>query len=230
MTVPSALRKTADKDRPVARNAAGRHRVSSATIRRAHTYSLVLERLAASGHLSVSSDELGQLSGTSAALVRSDLMAVGFRGTRGVGYEVETLRQRLSGVLGTGSARDVVIVGAGRLGVALASYLGQAGRGLRVVAVFDVARAKIGGEVAGLRVQDVRAIGGRDLSDVVAVVATPPAAAQQVADALVGAGVRAILSFAPVGIDVPDDVILRRVDLAGELYVLSFFHGDEAGG
>jgi len=197
--------------------------VSSATIRRSHAYSLVLDRLAGAGQSSISSDELGRRSGTTADLVRSDLMAVGFRGTRGVGYDVESLRVRLARVLGTGRGRHVVIVGAGRLGVALASYLTQVGRGLRVVAIFDNAPAKIGTEVAGLRVASVSEVPSHDLGDVLAVIATPPMSAQEAADTLVGAGAKAILSFAPVGIDVPAGVILRQVDLAGELYVLSFF-------
>jgi redox-sensing transcriptional repressor len=203
--------------------------VSSAAIRRTHTYSLILDHLAVTGQSSVSSDELGRRSGTTAALVRSDLMAVGFRGTRGVGYDVEALRLRLARVLGTGRSRHVVIVGAGRLGAALASYLSQVGRGLRVAAVFDNAPGKIGIEVAGLRVASVLDLPTHDLSDVLAVITTPPSSAQEVADALVAAGARAILSFAPVGIDVPEPVILRHVDLAGELYVLSFFSSEGAG-
>lgn len=205
------------------RSPSGRHRVSSATIRRSHAYSLVLDRLAAAGQSSISSDELGRRSGTTADLVRSDLMAVGFRGTRGVGYDVESLRIHLARVLGTGRGRQVVIVGAGRLGVALASYLTQVGRGLRVSAIFDNAPAKIGVEVAGLRVASVAEVTSQQLGDALAVIATPPTVAQDVADTLVGAGVKAILSFAPVGIDVPAGVILRQVDLAGELYVLGFF-------
>ncbi len=192
-----------------------RRRVSAATISRFHTYSRVLERLIDSGEATVSSDELGQLSGTSATSVRSDLTTLGFKGIRGVGYETEALLGGIARVLGLQRIRDVVIVGAGRLGLALTSYLAEGARGLRVRAVFDSDAAKIGKAVADLTIRDADLLDRENLAEVLAVVATPSSAAQRVAEQLVTAGVRSILNFAPVGLEVPAGVKVRRVDVAG---------------
>lgn len=204
-------------------NRISRQRVSPATIGRFNTYSHVLERLIEVGQTTVSSEQLGQLSGASATLVRSDLMTLGFRGIRGVGYVTGDLLRGITGVLGLQLVRDVVIVGAGRLGLALASYLAQGARGLRVTTIYDADPAKIGTTVAGIDIRDSEHLAHEELSGVLAVIATPASSAQRVADQLVAAGVRSILNFAPVGLEIPSGVTVRRVDLAGELYVLSFF-------
>jgi redox-sensing transcriptional repressor len=206
-----------------------RRRLSTATIARFHTYSRVLERLINDGRRTVSSVQLGQLSATSAPLVRSDLFTLGFGGTRGVGYETDKLLARMVEVLGLERVREVVVVGAGRLGLAIASYLTQGARGLKITALYDTDPAKVGTEVAGVAIRSADRLAREALTDVVAVVATPAAAAQEVVDQLVTAGVRSILNFAPTGLAVPPDVTVRSVDLAGELYVLSFFqdHHDE---
>lgn len=204
-----------------------RQRVSPATISRFHTYSRALESLIHDGQRTVSSEKLGQLTGASATSVRSDLMTLGFRGIRGVGYETDVLLEGIARVLGLQRTRDVVIVGAGRLGLALASYLVEGAKGLEVRAVFDSDPAKIGSTVAGRTIQSADGLNEEELSDVLAVVATPASSAQRVTDELVRAGVRSILNFAPVGLEVPPGVIIRRVDVAGELYVLSFFQDHE---
>jgi redox-sensing transcriptional repressor len=200
-----------------------RRKVSTATIARFHTYSRVLERLLDQGHDTVSSDRLGQLSGASAALVRSDLFTLGFRGTRGVGYETASLLEGIARVLGLQRVREVVVAGAGRLGLALASYLSQGTRGLKVTAIYDTDTAKIGTAVAGVRVRSTARLGSDDLSDVLAVIATPATAAQEVVERLVAAGARSILNFAPTALVVPPGITVRNVDLADELSVLSFF-------
>jgi redox-sensing transcriptional repressor len=206
-----------------------RRRLSTATIARFHTYSRVLERLINDGLRTVSSVQLGQLSGTSAALVRSDLFTLGFGGTRGVGYGTEKLLNRIVEVLGLDRFREVVVVGAGRLGVAIASYLTQGARGLELTALYDVDPVKVGTVAAGVAVRSAELLAHERLGDVLAVVATPASAAQAVVDQLVAAGVRSILNFAPTGLTVPPEVTVRSVDLAGELYVLSFLHDHRQG-
>ena len=194
------------------------------TIARFHSYSLALEALVREGRMTVSSDELGRLSGASAALVRSDLFTLGFSGIRGVGYEAEALLLGVNRTLGRERVREVIIVGAGKLGRALAGYLSESGLGLRVRDLVDSDPAKIGDEIAGERVKGPGAISSADLSDVLAIIATPPSSAQIVTDELVLAGARSILNFAPVALEVPHGVTVRRVDVAAELYVLSYFH------
>jgi redox-sensing transcriptional repressor len=119
--------------------------------------------------------------------------------------------------------RDVVIVGAGRLGLALANYVAEGTRGLRVAAIYDADSSKIGRSVAGIEILDSRHLANEQHAGALAVIATPPSSAQQVTNDLVTAGVRAILNFAPIGLDTPHGVRVRRVDLAGELYVLGYF-------
>jgi redox-sensing transcriptional repressor len=173
----------------------------------------------------VSSERLAEMAGVNAAKVRKDLSHLGSYGTRGVGYDVEYLLYQVSRQLGLTQDWPVVIVGVGNLGQALANYRGFGDRGFPVAALVDADRRRVGERVAGRVVQHVD-----DLPVVVAdhgvaigVVATPANAAQEVVDRLVAAGVRSILNFAPALVVVPPDVSLRKVDLAVELQILSFY-------
>jgi redox-sensing transcriptional repressor len=173
----------------------------------------------------LSSDDLARSTGFTAAKVRKDLSFLGSHGTRGVGYPVTDLAALISRVLGLTTERPVVLVGAGNLGRALASYEGFLRRGFRLAALVDADPAKIGTEVAGHPVEAAAdlptIVAARDIS--IAVVATPASAAQPVADALVAAGITAILNFAPTHLDVSADVQVRSVDLSTELQILSFY-------
>jgi redox-sensing transcriptional repressor len=183
------------------------------------------------GVATVSSERLAGLAGVNAAKVRKDLSHLGSYGTRGVGYEVEYLLFQVSRELGLTHDWPVVIVGMGNLGQALANYGGFRERGYPTVALLDADPDKIGTEIAGLVVSDVA-----DLADTVAgtgasigIIATPPGAAQEVADALVAAGIKSILNFAPAVVQVPEDISIRKVDLSVELQILSFYeHRHEA--
>ena len=200
-------------------------RIPDATVGRLPVYLRVLGDLREAGVTTVSSDQLADLAGVNAAKVRKDLSHLGTYGTRGVGYEVEYLCFEITARLGLSTATGVAIVGLGNLGRALASHRGFRERGFPVVALYDVDPAKVGTELAGVTVSHLDDLGADGDSLVaIGVIATPPAAAQLVADRLVGAGVRAILNFAPGLITVGDDVIVRKVDLASELQVLSYYH------
>jgi redox-sensing transcriptional repressor len=160
-----------------------------------------------------------------AAKVRKDLSYLGSYGTRGVGYDVEFLLHQISRELGLTHDWPVVIVGVGNLGHALANYKGFGARGFQIVALVDADPAKVGTRVGNLTVAALD-----DLPRVVAecgiaigIVATPAGAAQEVADRLVDAGVTSILNFAPAVVTVPSGVSLRKVDLAIELQILSFY-------
>jgi redox-sensing transcriptional repressor len=176
----------------------------------------------------VSSEELAEVTGVSSAKLRKDLSHLGSYGTRGVGYDVEFLVYQIARALGLTQEWSVVIVGVGNLGHALAGYPGFASRGFNVVGLFDVDQSRVGetvlvagspvvvqhlGELPQVMLESGASIG---------VIATPEIAAQEVSDLLVAHGVTSILNFAPVLLEVPEGVDVRRVDLATELQILAF--------
>lgn len=198
--------------------------VPEATVGRLPLYHRVVVDLADAGVATVSSDALAATAGVSPAKLRKDLSFLGSYGTRGVGYEVSVLIEQIGAELGISSEWPVVIVGVGHLGHALANYGGFTSRGFRLVALFDQDPDLVGSDVAGLVIRpftDLPAV-TRAEGALIGVVATPAPAAQDVADALVSAGVTSILNFAPVVLTVPPSVDVRRVDLASELQILAF--------
>jgi redox-sensing transcriptional repressor len=211
--------------------ASGERRIPEATVARLPLYYRALLETAESGVGTVSSEGLANLAGVNAAKVRKDLSYLGSYGTRGVGYEVDHLVHEISRELGLTQDWPVVIIGIGNLGHALANYRGFGARGFRVVALVDADGSKVGRRVAGLEVEGLDSLAGivaeRDIA--VGIIATPAAAAQDVADSLVAAGVRSILNFAPAVVAVPEEVSLRKVDLAIELQILSFYQSRRPG-
>lgn len=202
----------------------GRRGLSDATVLRLPVYLRALHDVAAAGRVGVSSDELAELAGVGPAMLRKDLSQLGSYGVRGVGYDVAVLTAELERVLGLGEARAVVVVGMGHLGSALAHYGGFASKGFEVVALVDRDPAVVGTAVDHLTVRpvdDLPAVAAEH-PDAIGVVATPAASAQDAADALVAAGIRSILDFAPTRITVPDGVLVRYVDLSTELSLLRF--------
>ncbi len=198
--------------------------IPEAAVARLAVYLRVLSGLAEQGVGTISSEELSSAAGVNSAKLRKDLSYVGSYGTRGVGYEVAVLIEEIERVLGLTRKHSVAVVGIGNLGHALANYAGFRSRGFPVSALFDVEEDLIGVPVGGIPVDHiddiVRICAEREVS--IGVVATPPPAAQMVCDRLVSAGVRCILNFAPVVLQVPDDVEVRKVDLAVEMQILSF--------
>ncbi len=202
-----------------------------ATIERLCRYQQVLAQLERERVETASSADIGRLAVTNAAQVRKDFSHFGDFGRRGVGYSVSELRARLRAILGTENERTVVIIGAGNLGSALAGYPGFEMRGFRVVAIFDNNPAKIGHWVEGLRIlplSDLATVAAEQRIDI-AVIAVPEAAAQAVADQVVEAGIKAILNFAPVYIQVPADVGARTVGVTCQLEYLSYFLAQSQG-
>ena len=173
----------------------------------------------------ISSERLAELAGVNAAKVRKDLSYLGTYGTRGVGYDVEYLLFQMSRELGLTKDWPVVIVGMGNLGAALANYGGFGDRGFPVAALVDADRAKVGTELGGHRIHHLDDLPDlvADLGIAIGIVATPAGVAQDVADRLVDAGVSSILNFAPAVITVDPPATLRKVDLALELQILSFY-------
>ena len=177
------------------------------------------------GIANVSSEELADLAGVNAAKVRKDLSYLGTYGVRGVGYDVEYLIYQFRRELGLDHDWPVVIVGAGNLGQALAGYGGFGQRGFPVAGIVDNDPAKVGTTISGVPVRAVSELAAIVRADGVSigVVATPAPAAQEAADLLVAAGVTSILNFAAVLLTVPPAVKVRKVDLAVELQILSYY-------
>ena len=205
-------------------NATERRDIPDATVTRLPEYLRALTALADAAVASVSSDELAAHVGVNSAKLRKDLSYLGSYGVRGVGYDVEHLRHQISLALGTTRDWAIAIIGMGNLGRALASYNGFASRGVDVVTLLDRDPAVVGSRIAGLVVESVeslpRLVEERGIT--IALIATPSASAQDVAESVVDAGIRAILNFAPVALDVPDEVRVRKVDLATEVQILAF--------
>ena len=199
-------------------------RIADSTVRRLSLYLRFLEESAQRGLVTISSDELARRGGTTSAQVRKDLSFFGSFGKRGLGYSVPELTESLREILGLRREWQVIIVGAGKIGTALAQYRGFRQRGFRVVAVYDRDPRKIGTQWDALMVRDMASIEediAKEQPDI-AVLATPAEEAQNVVDRLVRAGIRAVLNFAPVQIQVPADVTLKNVNMAMELEGLSF--------
>jgi redox-sensing transcriptional repressor len=206
------------------RRVKGTRGIPEATVARLPVYLRALAGLAESGEETVSSDSLALAAGVNSAKVRKDLSHLGSYGTRGVGYDVQYLVHQISRELGLTQDWAVVIVGVGNLGHALANYGGFAERGFRIAALLDTDRRRVGEELAGITVRHLDDLDEivRSSSASIGVIATPAHAAQEVTDRLVKAGVTSILNFAPVVLNVPEGVDLRKVDLSIELQILSF--------
>jgi redox-sensing transcriptional repressor len=212
-------------DRPALRtDVPGLPDLPDATVGRLPEYLRALHTLAEAGNDVVSSEELAAAAGVNSAKLRKDLSYLRSNGTRGVGYDVTQLIEKIEYVLGLNQHRAVALVGIGNLGHALAGYAGFGSRGFHIAALFDADRARVGEWINGLAVRHMS-----ELAEVVAqegisiaVIATPAHAAQSVADALVACGVTSILNFAPCVLSVPENVDVRKVDLAIELQILSF--------
>jgi redox-sensing transcriptional repressor len=209
-----------------------RRRIPEATVARLPLYLRSLLEAQHTGAATISSERLAELAGVNAAKVRKDLSYLGSYGTRGVGYDVDYLLFQMSRELGLTQDWPVVIVGLGNLGQALANYGGFGDRGFPIVALVDADARVVGTEVHGVvvrHIDDLPAIADEH-GIAIGIIATPAAAAQDVADRLTAAGVASILNFAPTVIAVPEEVSLRKVDLAVELQILSFYQQRRAGG
>jgi redox-sensing transcriptional repressor len=198
--------------------------ISESTVRRLSHYYRVLEEVEAEGKRLISSHRLAEREGITSAQVRKDLSYFGSFGRRGLGYNVQHLRERIRGILGLDRRWRVALVGAGNIGAALLAYRGFARQGFDVVAVFDRDPLRIGQSLGDLAIRDIAELPriAGELRIEMGVIATPVRAAQEVADVLVAAGVGGILNFAPRKLFVPANVALRNVDMSVEFESLSF--------
>lgn len=201
--------------------------IPTPAVRRLSLYLRQLEVFHEADRLTISSRELGESLGLSDAQVRKDFGYFGQFGHPGIGYQVPELIQRVRQILGTDKKSNVLLVGAGNLGQALVAYRGFSKRGFEIVAVFDKDSRKIGKSIAGqksMRIQPLKEMADsvRSHSIRLGILAVPAASAQSVAESLVESGVRGILNFAPVTLQVDEGISISSVDLAVHLEQLSF--------
>ena len=203
----------------------GRPEIPRKTIYRLSIYLRCLARLRDNGIGTVSSEALAKAAGVKSTQLRKDLACFGTFGTRGLGYDVAELSKKIAEELGTSRLQPVILVGAGHLGLALLSYRGFEKEGFEIVAAFDA-------EPGRKREKEIKQpIYGMDelpsfvkkQSVKMAILTVPAAAAQEVANRLVEAGISGILNFSPMVLSVPEKVMVNNVNLAIELENLSYF-------
>lgn len=207
-------------------------KISDSTVRRLSLYLNLLRDLSDGGTKVVSSVELADGSGTTAAQVRKDLSNFGSFGKRGRGYVVEDLRRRIESILGLVRARRVALVGVGKIGSALLGYRDLPARGFEIEVAFDIDPEKVGRSVFGVPVLPMDELEeqlARHDTEIV-ILATPPAVAQEVADRVSGSSVAGILSFAASKLETESALAVRWMDVALELEGLSFLIATGANG
>jgi redox-sensing transcriptional repressor len=206
----------------------GKLEIPRKAVYRLSLYLRCLQRLKANGIQTVSSEALATAARVKSTQLRKDLTYFGQFGTRGLGYDVEELSKMISDLLGTNSLQPVVLIGVGNLGLALLTYRGFEQEGFEIVAAFDQDAAKKREKVTETTVYPMER-----LPEIVkkrgvrmAILTVPAAAAQEVANEVIEAGITGILNFAPIVLHVPDEVMVNNVNLAIELENLSYFIQD----
>ena len=188
-------------------------------------YLRALEHMAEKGMQTTSSQELGEYVGITAAQIRKDISQFGEFGKQGTGYRISVLSDKLREILKIDRKWDVAVVGAGDMGHALARYQGFVNRGFRIVMVFDNDQQKVGQQIGEFVVQNtsnlVEAI--QEAGVQVAMLTVPASAAQTVTDMLVKAGVKAILNYAPISLNVPENVHIQHIDPATHLQRMTYY-------
>jgi redox-sensing transcriptional repressor len=201
-----------------------RKRISESTIHRLSLYYRTLSLLEKENYETVSSKELARREKLTPAQVRKDLSFFGSFGTRGLGYNVRELKQKIEDILGINRDWKVALIGIGNIGSALVSYKEFSRQGFNIVKLFDNDQRKIGSNHKGIIVSDIanleKEIKESEISMVI--LAVPATVAQYIVDDVVKAGVTAILNFAPINLRVPPDVHLRNENMSMELEYLSF--------
>lgn len=188
-------------------------------------YLRALQRMLDENRHVTSSQELGEKLGISAAQIRKDLSQFGEFGKQGTGYNIEYLVKQLSEILKVDKIWDVAVIGAGDIGSALARYPNFTNRGFKITMLFDSDHSKIGTNIGSFRVRDIAFLEPdiQQLEVKIAVIAVPASHAQEVADLLINAGVKAILNYAPISINVPPDVNVQYIDPLTHLQRMTYY-------
>jgi redox-sensing transcriptional repressor len=188
-------------------------------------YLRALQRMLEEGRRLTSSQELGERLGISAAQIRKDLSQFGEFGKQGTGYSIEYLVDQILQILKVNQVWEIVVVGAGDIGSAIARYQGFANRGFKVTMLFDNDSQKVGQSVGPFTIKDSSELEEsiKQANIKIAMIATPVHAAQEVADRLVSAGVKAILNYAPISLNVPEDVHVQYIDPVIHLQRMTYY-------
>ena len=188
-------------------------------------YLRALSFLLEEGREIIASQELADKLGISSAQIRKDLSHFGEFGKQGTGYEIKYLREQLRKILKVDRDLDVALVGAGDLGQAIAHYGNFDRNGFHIVAVFDHNPQKIGAKMGRFQILDSESIPTviQDMGIQIAIIAVPADSAQQVADILIKAGVRAILNYAPITLNVPPGVRVQYIDPVAHLQRMTYY-------
>jgi redox-sensing transcriptional repressor len=194
-------------------------------IGRLPVYLRALQRMADSGLKTTSSQELGEHVGISAAQIRKDISQFGEFGKQGTGYSIQFLLDKLREILKVDRIWDVALIGAGDMGHALANYQGFKNRGFRIVAIFDSNKDKVGNKIGDFTIDDAdRMIDKIKAGGIkIAMLTVPAASAQEVADKVVQAGVKAILNYAPISLNVPNNVKVQHIDPSTHLQRMTYY-------
>ena len=194
-------------------------------ISRLPVYLRALQHMADNGLKTTSSQELGEHVGISAAQIRKDISQFGEFGKQGTGYSIAFLLDKLREILKVDRRWDVIIVGAGDIGHALARYQGFANRGFNVVMIFDNDKNKVGEKIGDFTIEDtanlVEKVKAADIK--IAMLTIPAPVAQEIADKLVQAGIKAILNYAPINLNVPKNVKVQYIDPATHLQRMTYY-------
>lgn len=184
-----------------------------------------LQRMAREGRQVTSSQELGERLGISAAQIRKDLSQFGEFGKQGTGYRIPFLIEQLQSILHVNHDWDVAVIGAGGIGSAIVRYRGFTDRGFRVRMIFDSDPEKIGTQIGDLTIQDFARMDEiiREVGIKIAMIAVPSKFAQEVADKLVQAGIKAILSYAPISLNLPPEVRVQYIDPSIHLQRMTYY-------
>lgn len=194
-------------------------------IGRLPVYLRALQRMANKGIQTTSSQELGEIVGISAAQIRKDISQFGEFGKQGTGYSIPFLIERLRSILRVDRVWDVVIVGMGDMGHALARYNGFTDRGFQVKMVFDNDPSKIGQKAGNFEIFDIAGMAEKIKQNKIkiAMLTVPAIAAQEMADQLVKAGIKSILNYAPISLTVPAGVRVQYIDPATHLQRMTYY-------
>lgn len=203
----------------------GRTEIPRKAVYRLSLYLRCLQRLKSNGIHTVSSEALSSAAGVKSTQLRKDLTYFGQFGTRGLGYDVDQLGKMISDLLGTNSLQPVVLIGVGNLGLALLSYRGFEQEGFEIVAAFDIDAERKRNKKIAQPILPMEKLAEFVSTNAVkmAILTVPTAFAQEVANQLVQTGITGILNFAPIVLQVPEDVMVNNVNLAIELENLSYF-------
>jgi redox-sensing transcriptional repressor len=188
-------------------------------------YLLALQHMQQDGRQYTSSQELGERLGISAAQIRKDLSQFGEFGKQGTGYNITYLSEQLRRILRLDRTWDIALVGAGDIGHAVAAYQGFLERGFRVAMIFDNDPQKVGREIGNFTVYDSSEMEERirEVGIAVAMIAVPAAYAQAVADQLIRGGIRAILNYAPITLNLPAEIQVEYIDPLIHLQRMTYF-------